>query len=449
MALSVRNIKQSRFNSLAAYARDPRIKSHSVELEWYESSDGKILGTLINDKIDDDYVGLILARDLNRKYRFILHVAFESSIGSVRKKLINKMIESHPNADELGIQLDETAETMDFFMEIEKNSNKKDPDYSLVETNEYYSGAKGIIEPLMRWYEDIDGNFVEQFQTNGFKQRLWEIYLFSIFTENDCVFDTSHNAPDFLLKHIKKYSNLEFCVEATTVNPPQNNIPQPDVDDEKNNIDLLRNYFPTRYSGPLTAKLKKKYWEKEHVAGKPLVLAICDCQFKNASNITCDSLPIYLYGFEQISNEDGSATRLEIKNHVWGTKVVPSGFFNLPDAENISAVIAPTCFDIDKFNRLGLINEFNTSKYKLKRIYEIGNVNTLKIDKITKILPSKKYTERWDEGMRVYHNPNALFPFPQEVLPEASHFSIMDGMLIIEYFTPPVFSDTTEIIVSK
>lgn len=439
MTLTVKEITQSRFNSLAAYARNPRIKSHSVELEWYESNDGKILGTLIMDLIDNDYVGILMARDLNKKYRFILNVPFENSIKSVRKKLIKKMIESHPNADELGVQLDEHPETMDFFMEILKNSHKKDPDYNLIETNDMYSGAKGIIEPLMRWYEDIDGNFVEQFQTNGFKQRLWEIYLFSIFTENDCIFETSHNAPDFLLQHIKKLSSFEFCVEATTVNPPQNSneTPQPDLNDRKNNIELIRNYYPTRYSGPLTAKLAKKYWEKEHVSGKPLILAICDCQFKNATSITCDALPIYLYGLEQIAHDDGSTTQVQIQNHTWGTKVVPSGFFNLPDSENISAVIAPTCFDIDKFNRMGLLNGFNTHKYKLRRIYEIGNADTLEIDSIEKILPSKKYSERWDEGLRVYHNPNALYPLPQNVLPEASHFIIKDGKLIIEYFTPP------------
>jgi hypothetical protein len=36
---------------------------------------------------------------------------------------------------------------------------------------------------MMRWYEDADGNFVEQFQTTGFNARLWELYLFTTLVE--------------------------------------------------------------------------------------------------------------------------------------------------------------------------------------------------------------------------------------------------------------------------
>lgn len=36
---------------------------------------------------------------------------------------------------------------------------------------ETWSPARGVIEPMMRWYEDVDGNFVEQFQSTGFDAR--------------------------------------------------------------------------------------------------------------------------------------------------------------------------------------------------------------------------------------------------------------------------------------
>jgi hypothetical protein len=36
---------------------------------------------------------------------------------------------------------------------------------------------------MMHWYEDPDGNFIEQFQTTGFDARLWELYLFAMFCE--------------------------------------------------------------------------------------------------------------------------------------------------------------------------------------------------------------------------------------------------------------------------
>lgn len=65
--LVINSISYSRFNALATYARNPRVKSHSKELEWFETSDGKLLGMLLLDTIDYDYVGILFARDLNKK----------------------------------------------------------------------------------------------------------------------------------------------------------------------------------------------------------------------------------------------------------------------------------------------------------------------------------------------------------------------------------------------
>lgn len=48
-------ISYSRFNALATYARNPRVKSHSNELEWFETLDGKVLGMLLFDTIDNEY----------------------------------------------------------------------------------------------------------------------------------------------------------------------------------------------------------------------------------------------------------------------------------------------------------------------------------------------------------------------------------------------------------
>ncbi|WP_410014860.1 hypothetical protein [Sodalis sp. C49] len=315
-----------------------------------------------------------------------------------------------------------------------------------------YTGAKNIIEPLMRWYIDIDGNFVEQFQTTGFYQRIWELLLFSIFTENDCIFDTSFNAPDFNLSFINGFYTIPFAIEATTVNRPVDRTGQPIAMPEVNrsNIEeynnLLVNYFPTRYSGPLLAKLKKKYWEQDHVSGKPFAIAITDCQFKGAGNISHDALPLYLYGFQQKVTSAGVEERIDINFHIWGTKKVPSGFFNFDDSENISAILFSPAGDIDKFNRMGLKDDFNDTKYKIKRTVKSPNSETWEIETIIRIVPTKKYTETWDEGLVVYHNPNALYPFPIFILPNATHYHVVDGRLIAEFDRLPIIEDSSEII---
>jgi len=67
----------------------------------------------------------------------------------------------------------------------------------------------------MRWYDDADGNFVEQFQTTGFDARMWELYLFAALTEANFVVARPRPAPDFLVRGLTG----EFALEATTINP--------------------------------------------------------------------------------------------------------------------------------------------------------------------------------------------------------------------------------------
>ncbi|MEQ5572911.1 hypothetical protein ABN306_08765 [Providencia huaxiensis] len=452
-SIVINPISLSRFNALATYARNPQVKMQSQELEWFETSDRKVLGTLLLDTIDNEYLGVIFSRDLNKRYRFIGLTAFDSNRKKIKKELLNKISLVHPSADKLGVQGDEDHKTMDFFVRLEKNNIN--PDFLLVKESEEYSAAKNIIEPLMRWYIDIDGNFIEQFQTTGFHQRIWEIILFSIFTENDCVFDSSFNAPDFNLSHINGLNKISFSIEATTINKPVDRkgkpIPMPDINQsnelEYNN--LIVNYFPTRYSGPLLAKLQKKYWEKEHVSGKPFAIAIADCQFKGAGNISHDALPLYLYGFQQKVTATGDVECIYIDEHIWGTKKVKSGFFNFNDSENISAILFSPASDIDKFNRMGLKDGFNDNKYNIRRTIKSPNPNTWKIETIIKMIPSESYTESWDEGLIVYHNPNALHPLPISILPNATHFQLEDGKLTCQFNRPPIIEDSSEVITNK
>jgi hypothetical protein len=68
---------------------------------------------------------------------------------------------------------------------------------------------------MMRWYKDVDGNFIEQFETAAFDARLWELYLFTMLTEVGFLIDQERQVPDFVARC------LIGCVaiEAATVNP--------------------------------------------------------------------------------------------------------------------------------------------------------------------------------------------------------------------------------------
>ena len=79
---------------------------------------------------------------------------------------------------------------------------------------EFLLQQKKIADEIFSEFIDKDGNFIEQFQTTGFYQRIWELLLFKSFISEGFSIDTSHNRPDF---HLNK-NNLEVFVEATTSN---------------------------------------------------------------------------------------------------------------------------------------------------------------------------------------------------------------------------------------
>ena len=80
---------------------------------------------------------------------------------------------------------------MDFFAPA-VSAQKFSDVYIRLATEEGFSPARGLIEAMMHYYEDVDGNFVEQFQTSGFDARFWELYLFALLTEEGFAFDRSY-----------------------------------------------------------------------------------------------------------------------------------------------------------------------------------------------------------------------------------------------------------------
>ena len=123
----------------------------------------------------------------------------------------------------------------------------------------------------MRFHEDADGNFVEQFQTTAFDARLWELYLFATFTELGYASDPGVAVPDFMLS--SPFGS--FGVEATTVNPGGAfNLPE----SKKELLAYMENYIPIRLARSLRSKLEraKPYWKVPEMEGKPFLIALQD-----------------------------------------------------------------------------------------------------------------------------------------------------------------------------
>jgi hypothetical protein len=448
---SMHDISKLRFDALAAYCRSPEITLLAEEMRWLEFAGERLLGVLLLDT-DDEFSVVLLARDLDERFRWLATTGYFASADDALVAAGEKAKALLPALDAERVQADERRRPVDFFLPVRDNERLA-RDFKRLASEEGFSPARGIIEPMMRWYEDVDGNFVEQFQTTGFDARIWELYLFAALTEAGFVLDRSYGAPDFVAKGLLG----EILIEATTINPTvdadSEPVATPPTDTPKQAIAYLREYLPIRYAGPLTAKLAKRYWTLPQAVGKPLVLAIQDFHDEMSMTWSRSALPIYLYGYvhEPRREADGSLTIIpeRVAVHRWGTKEVPSGFFMQPDAENIGAVIFNSSGTLSKFNRIGVIAGFGSQRVRLvRRGYAIDPDPEAAEPKEFTQAVDDAYVESWIEGMDVYHNPRATAPLDPAMLPNAAHHRLLpDGQLESVFPSWHPLASTTVVLV--
>lgn len=433
--MGMRKISRLRFDALAGYCRDPRSAIYGEEVGWFEYGDARALGLLLLDWTDQDYGGLVLQRDRKRRFR---GTGMTGPFHLTRHRAevdLRRAVEKAALSDDDGTQGDEAGQPVDFFTPRVAPERFDVGFRSLLEL-ETWSSARGIIEPMMRWYEDVDGNFVEQFQTTGFDDRVWELYLFAAFVEMGYRVDRTQAVPDFTCESL----DHEICVEATTVGPTRIKgqiVPPPPRDTPEQQRVFLREYMPIKYAGPLTAKLAKRYWERPNVTGKPLLLAIADFHAPQSMTASRSGLPVYLNGIDYTWHHDAEGRLrihpFKIDQHEFNGKVVPSGFFNLPGSEHISAVVFSNSGTLPKFNRMGLLAGFGSPRVRMFRqgLAVDQDPNAAVPRPFLHAVHEAGYAETWCEGLEVHHNPRALIPLPRHALPGAIHHRMRpDGQTV-------------------
>jgi hypothetical protein len=364
----------------------------------------------------------MLARDRRGRFRAVdlkHSLPFrEEAIGRLQTMLLGSL--GKP-AEEF-YQGDEEGSRVDFF-EPAVAPGKMSPTFRMLLERRGFTPARGILDAMTYYFEDPDGNFVQQFQTTGFDARFWELYLYAAFTELGYALDREYAAPDF---HCVGPLG-DFFVEATTVNPSD---VRPQVN-EDNREQYFSEYVPIKFGSALRSKLVKGYWNLPHVQGKPLVLAVQDFHAPGAMTWSNSALREYLYGIRQ--REDpaapGRVTPQPIENYKWQCKEIPAGFFKQPDTEHISAVLANAEGTISKFNRMGFISNFGDCDIQMIRrglAYQGGVSPQFFVAKVNEA----NYAESWCEGLEMFHNPNALVPLPEFLMPEVVHTTVEDGQIV-------------------
>ena len=418
---------------MVGYSRLPHAGAMSSEVEWWATDDEELLGTVVLDIADDDYVGIVLGRDADYRYRCLDVLNSYPQRRGARDALFIKMIEILSTGSKIFPQGDERGKKMDIFLPL-CSPEKASPAFENVRTRLGYSSAKGIISEAMHHYVDVDGNFIEQFQTSGFDARLWELYLFAFLTEQKLLIDRSHNAPDFLVTDGQSTAAIEAVTVQASQDGKAENMDLENLSPEKIQS-LQKDYMPIKFGSPLFSKLKKKYWEKEHVAGRPLIFAIADFHAKQSMMWSSTALQNYLYGvrheFEHSPSGELIISPLKIDFHEHNGKKIPSGFFFTENAENVSAVIFSSTGTISKFIRMGKVAGFGDPSIKIifKGLCHKHDDNSAFPDTFSYEVDSD-YLEDWSEGISVFHNPKAVHPLPPDMFPGvAHHFMQEDGQI--------------------
>lgn len=425
--VEIRQVSERRFNAHVVWARGPGGLPPIKEVDWLEIAPARVLATIFLDLTDEDLHSAVMAPDLAGRYRGVEILQDHADLREAVQRTAASMARVHNDYDNERRQGDEKA-SVDFFAKVAKES-KLHERFKYLRDSPSAIAAKRLIEVAMRWYENQDGSYIEQFQTTGFDARVWELYLWAMLREAGHRVEQPKPAPDFLARGIVG----DFYVEATTSNPPPANqvVPLPKTEDEI--FEYVHNYLPTRFSGPLWAKLNDKgYWTREGLdLTIPFVIAIQDFHQELSMTWSQSALFEYLYGvrIEDVES-DGKVQRVEVpvSRIKWGTKDFPSGFFKLPDSEHVSAVAFNAAGTLSKFNRMGIAADMGDPSVTVKhggRRYSKDNTG-VEVDFEQFVGPG--YEEDWVDGLTVFHNPKALNPLPFEAFPGAAHVFEENGL---------------------
>jgi hypothetical protein len=440
-------LTELRFNALAGYARSPGTWIASNELEWYSENNEKVLGGIIQDTTDLDFSCVVMGRDRIGRFRAVYLSRFVKTVGRARTEM-SELLPAYALKDSIEFeQGDEPKTQIDFFTPVHDPAHQ-DPSFREVTMRMEFSPAKGIMEAMMYYFRDPDGNFVEQFQSTAFNARLWELYLFAVLGERRFSVDRDHPAPDYCCRGL----GGEFFIEAVTANPSmrdglnaERGRPRTSPEFER----YMEQYLPLKFSGPLVRKLQRRYWEEKYIGDRAIILAIADYHYPGSLKWSQTALARYLYGLVHHLERDEAGhliiTWIPIQEHVCGTKRVESGFFFYPNAEHVSAIMSSREADIWKFNRMGLKAGFGAAGIQMVRVGTrcVPDPDVSEPERFAVEVHVPDYEEEWIDGLEIYHNPNALHPIDPQAFPRAVHHFVEEGRIVTRFNGEAMFGTET------
>jgi hypothetical protein len=453
--IKVKQLNKNLFKIYVMFFRQPLAPLISKELEYYSNEDNTIIATILLDLIDKDFTCVILCQDEFNVFRCIDVKSCFPTLEIAREWLFIKIrwwtLKGTKSVPQGG-----SPEGLDLFSVV-ISEEKIHPHFDKLNNFPSFIAAKKIISEVCRFFNDIDGNFIEQFQSmNGFDSRLWEIYLYCYFAEEYFLFNRNYDRPDFMVQK----GDIEIAVEAVTIGRRKNNPPKLKKSLPIKTKEAIReensNNMPLKFGSALFDKLKKRYWKLPHVQGKALIIAIADFHDEMSMTWSFNAITDYLYGYRYRTHFDKNGKLIITPEKIPpytkenGTEI-QAGFFDLPDTENISAVLFSSTGTLSKFTRIGIQTGFGIQGQKVVRSGACfqNDPNSVKPNTFSYIV-TEDCSETWAEGLNLFHNPKAKIPIDKSLFPNIAHHELIDNF--VHSITPdfhPFFSINHNLITTS
>lgn len=445
-------ISKSRFDAYF-YGRSPFVKQYTEETHWhiYETPEITLLAVVLHCKIDNDYNVIVLARDLNRRFRAVVtRCCLETPEDAMKEALEHVPKLAASAVDGLIAQGDEAPSPFAIFA-AKVPQHKRNRYLKMLLDDPTYYPARVAMEELAHWFEDPDGIFIRGLQGNEFNSRLFELYLHAAFYELDFIIDHSNPQPDYLLS---KYGQ-QVAVEAATVAEVEEEVAEDadlgaatDVSESieptsaerggkrldqsaiKKLMEHVENELPFKFQRTLAKKVRHRpeplnvpYWELPHTKGKPFVIAVHDYSKHMSMAMSASTMQRYLYGLELV---DGKMERIE--RHEYSGRTIVSNFFGQSGNRHISAVMLVTQATLPKFNRMGRIAGVR-DKNSLAIVNGVRTNTDGELGPFRAVVEDPRYNEAWHDGIYMFHNPNAVIPLEPGLFHRVIHCLEQDGQI--------------------
>ena len=174
-------ISKERFDALCHVKRSIT-DDMSREVEWYSDAEERVLGIVLLDLQDNDWLWMVLGRDEAGLFRAITLDVSISTQAEARARLMVKLEEHSATRLTVFQQGDVERDSMDLFKPVVSGSSFHE-NYKILADGLHHSSARGMLRELARAFVDVDGNFLKGFQTTGFNARLWELFLHAFLYE--------------------------------------------------------------------------------------------------------------------------------------------------------------------------------------------------------------------------------------------------------------------------